>query len=634
MNRSPIKQYIFWILIVFLLGWFLGMTFYALSTHISRHLSDSTGNQGDRTDSVLGTTLHYRKPLEVPTLSVLDFKKVKSTIKAKSFLVKDLDNGSNILLRDSGDKLPIASVTKLITAMVAIDNMHSDDIVQMSKRAVDTLGHQGNLAIGEKFKLIDLVNCLLLESSNDAAEALAEHVGRDKFLLLMNSKAQEIGMANTKFKDPSGLSIFNISTTEDLTTLIEYIRKNRTDVLDITAKRFHKVVGGNMSHDHVWLNRNRLIRQNNDFYIGGKDGFTSDALMTFVGVFSVSVTEIDQKRFSIALLRSSDRNGDVDRILSGLTASLQYQSGGSFADMLKERRLTKKAIEPEKNVSLMFVGDIMMDQGVQQMINLHGGDFMFPFEYVPFLKDSDILFANLDGPVSDQGYDLGNVHSFRMDPKVIPALAQAGFTVVSLANNHIGDWGLTAFEDTLNRLRSGNILPVGAGYTKSNASTVKIVERNGIKVGFLGFSDVGPTWLTHNDSLPSILSASDPEIKSIISNAAKKVNHLVVSFHFGEEYRSKVTDRQRDLAHMAVDAGAKIVIGHYPHVVQKIERYKGGLIAYSLGNFIFDKSLSRDATSGDMLEVILDKADILEINENQVVQNAYFQPHLVEESGK
>jgi poly-gamma-glutamate synthesis protein (capsule biosynthesis protein) len=566
-----------------------------------------------------------------PSLSAVDLK-TKLSLQSKAFLIKDLDTGEHLLKFNETSKFPIASVSKLVTAMVALDNLRQDELVTISKKAISTYGTQGDLVAGEKFKVIDLINALLLVSSNDTAEALAEHLGRDRFLMLMNDKVKSLQMLDTSFKDPSGLSKGNISTPEDLSRLIAHIENYRQDILTITKKKSHQVSASPLNRKHNWFNINRLIRDNNSYYLGGKDGFTGDALMTFTGAFSIPFTEFDYKRFSIALLRSSDRNTDIKKIIDKIVASLRYDDGVLFKTLMNKKRGKQIQTEADNNISMMFVGDIMLDRGVRQLIEKRGkGDYLFPFVFVPFLKDPDILFANLEGPVSDLGYDIGNSYSFRMSPLAIPALKETGFDVLSIANNHIGDWGLSALEDTVNRLRSAGILPVGGGLNAADARDVKIIEKNGIKVGFLGFSDVGPAWLTQQENLPTIVLANDPNFEKIINLASKKVDYLVVSFHFGEEYQSTSNERQRLLAHKAVDAGAKIVIGHHPHVAQELEKYNGGVIAYSLGNFIFDQPFSEETMQGAILEVILDKEGILQINQSKVKMNDAFQPSLLEE---
>lgn len=568
-----------------------------------------------------------------PSLVEADLK-TKLGLSARAFLVKDIDTGEKILELNESLRFPIASVTKLVTAIVAINSINQDAIVKISKKASGTEGHQGYLSAGEKFKAIDLVNCLLLESSNDAAEALAEHLGRDQFIALMNSQAKSIGMANTGFKDPSGLSKNNVSTSEDLSKLITYIENNRPDILSITRKKSYQVAASSLSKKHLWLNINRLIRENNSYYLGGKDGFTGDALMTFTGTFSIPLSEFDHKRFSIALLRSSDRNSDIKKILNRIIASLRYDDGLYFKTVMGKNR--SKYAEPlaDRNLSLLFVGDIMLDRGVRQIIESRGGgDYSYPFEFVPFLKDPDIVFGNLEGPISDLGYDIGNTYSFRMRPEALSALKNAGFDVLSIANNHIGDWGLTALEDTINRLRSVGIITAGGGLNAPDARDVKIIEKNGIKVGFLAFSDVGPSWISGHENLPTILLANDSQFENIILNASKKVDYLVVSFHFGEEYSTRSNERQQELAHAAIDAGAKIVIGHHPHVAQELEKYKDGVIAYSLGNFIFDQPFSKETMAGSVLEIILDKEGLLQVNESGVQMNHSFQPILQDEYG-
>jgi len=179
-----------------------------------------------------------------------------------------------------------------------------------------------------------------------------------------------------------------------------------------------------------------------------------------------------------------------------------------------------------------------------------------------------------------------------MDPSVVPALSGAGFSVLSVANNHVGDWGRDAYIDTLSRLKENEIQYTGGGNNLQEAEQPTIIERNGMKIGYLGFSDVGPDWMQATDMDAGLLLASDSNFDSIIQNAAKQVDDLVVSFHWGVEYQTKHNARQELLAHKAIDDGAKIVIGSHPHVTQDTEVYKNSFIDYSLGNFIFDQYFS------------------------------------------
>jgi len=281
--------------------------------------------------------------------------------------------------------------------------------------------------------------------------------------------------------------------------------------------------------------------------------------------------------------------------------------------------------------TLSFVGDIMLDRGVKGKVNAHGaGNYAFLFENASFLKTPDIMFGNLEGPVSDKGVNVGSIYSFRFDPVVTAVLKDAGFDVLSMANNHIGDWTRTALEDTFINGKKAGIEMVGGGITYVEAIQPKIIETNGIKVGYLAFSDFGPDSIIvkKNVSGSGVLSASDPDIKEIIFNASKQVDILAVSIHFGDEYEPLSNDRQKRIAREAIDAGADIVAGHHPHVAQEVEEYNGGIIAYSLGNFIFDQYFSEETMKGLKLDVIVSKIGIESYSTSTVYQNKNSQPSL------
>jgi poly-gamma-glutamate synthesis protein (capsule biosynthesis protein) len=197
----------------------------------------------------------------------------------------------------------------------------------------------------------------------------------------------------------------------------------------------------------------------------------------------------------------------------------------------------KKSEEP-KPVRMIFVGDIMFDRGVESSVNKnYNGDFSKLFEKTPFIADADIAFANLEGPVTDQGNNVGSKYSFQMNPAVLPVLKNLGFDIVSFANNHVGDWNVAGFTDTLRRLNENTIMFAGAGDNKPEAQQVKIIEKNGVKIGFLAFSDVGPNWIVATETNPGILLASDQNRSQIIRDAKSQVDFLIVSYHWGDEYK-------------------------------------------------------------------------------------------------
>ncbi|MCC7160188.1 CapA family protein [Candidatus Nomurabacteria bacterium] len=293
-------------------------------------------------------------------------------------------------------------------------------------------------------------------------------------------------------------------------------------------------------------------------------------------------------------------------------------------------------IKKQDSVTLAFGGDIMLDRGVRNSVvkNLNN-DYSLLFknseEIENILKNSDISFANLEGTASDKGTDKKNLYSFRMDPIIIPVLKEAGLDILSLANNHVADWGREAYIDTMSRLKENRIFYTGGGLNKKEAEAPIIFEKNGMKIGFLGFSDKGPDYMRAKNATENtpeqagVIIARDDEFDTTIKNAAKQVDYLIVSFHFGEEYQDVHDKRQEYLAHKAVDDGAKIVIGHHPHVIEDTEIYKNSYIAYSLGNFIFDQSWSEPTMKGMLLQIKLNKDGSMDTVKNITQLNSFFQ---------
>lgn len=543
-----------------------------------------------------------------------DSKKPK--LNAESYLVGDLDTGEIILSKDIDKTYPIASVSKLMTALVSIESKTENNLAKVSKRALSTYGENGDFKLNEKLKVSDLLYPLLLESSNDAAEIIAEHFDRKKFIKNMNIKAESINMTKTTYADPSGLSEKNQSTVLDLFKLTGYIKKEKTELFEITKKRSYK------NKNHTWFSNNQFLQEKE--YLGGKSGFTLPAKQTVISNFSLPLGKENNRPISIILLQSKDRQKDVFDILKYLKKNVYY---GGASDQTKNWVEEKAEPEYEQDfVTLGFAGDIMLDRGVRNSVNKNFlGDYSALFEKLNIIKSYDIMFANLEGPASDKGRDLGNLYSFRMNPSIIPALKGAGISIVSVANNHVGDYGREAYIDTLGRLKENEILYTGGGdlYEAENPT---IIEKYGMRIGFLGFSDVGPRNMEVTDENAGLLLANNPRFKEIITNASAKVDHLVVSFHFGDEYKNMHNKRQEYLAHTAVDAGAKIVIGHHPHVMQDTEVYKNSFIAYSLGNFIFDQKFSIETMQGMLLELKLYKNGEITTKKNIVKLNKVFQP--------
>ena len=318
-------------------------------------------------------------------------------------------------------------------------------------------------------------------------------------------------------------------------------------------------------------------------------------------------------------------------VLTGLTLLLTIEG------FTKSISYSSEIISPEKKtISVVLVGDIMLNRGVEYMMKTEGnGDFRFPFSKIAKdLKKADILFGNLEGPISDKGIKVGSIYSFRAEPEAIEGLTFAGFNLISLANNHAFDYGREALEDCLAKLSKAGIDYVGAGFNEGEAyggRTPVIKEIEGTKIGFLAYTNLGPeSWKASekNSGIAWISEKDFEKIKKDIENAKSQADILIVSLHAGEEYAAEPTQFQIEFSKAAIDAGADLVIGHHPHVVQKSEKYKDKWIFYSLGNFVFDQSFSQETMKGEILEILIKDGKINELIPKKIKLNNYFQPEI------
>ncbi|OHA62566.1 MAG: hypothetical protein A2556_01795 [Candidatus Vogelbacteria bacterium RIFOXYD2_FULL_44_9] len=246
----------------------------------------------------------------------------KMPMSAESYLVADIDTGEVIIEKNKDRILPIASVTKLMTALVSLETINQLEMTTIKKESYKTYSKTGRLYLNEKVTIGDLIYPLLLESSNMSAEALAQSRNRTSFLNQMNEKAKAIGMANTSFDDPSGLSENNISTASDLFKQARYIYKYKKYIFDIT-KEPKKTVG-----KHQWRNVNNLYALDN--YIGGKNGYTDEANRTLVALFKLPLSEFESRTVALILLRSENRKQDTAEIIKFLTNNVSRETKSAF----------------------------------------------------------------------------------------------------------------------------------------------------------------------------------------------------------------------------------------------------------------------------------------------------------------
>ncbi len=229
---------------------------------------------------------------------------LNGSITADSYVLKNLNTGTILTEYGADTVLPIASITKLVTAVIARRKIEPHKHIVISDEIISVYGNTAGFKEGETFRADDLLYPLLMVSSNDAAEAFAADYGRKEFIKAMNDFTQEIGAYRTYFADPSGLSSHNVSSANDFLVIIDWIRKNDPEIIEITAMKSKTV------RVHTWVNPTHFLSWS--YYLGGKNGYTPEAGRTAVSLF-----EIGQNKdlYAVVVLGSKTRDEDVAKIL-------------------------------------------------------------------------------------------------------------------------------------------------------------------------------------------------------------------------------------------------------------------------------------------------------------------------------
>jgi len=256
-------------------------------------------------------------------------------------------------------------------------------------------------------------------------------------------------------------------------------------------------------------------------------------------------------------------------------------------------------VTADRELSIMAFGDMMLGRYVRTLMNQNGMDYIFEniagYDY-RFFEGADIIFGNLEGPIKGKGQSGGTSMVFDFNEDIAPFLKNYGFNLLSIANNHATDQGWDGRETTIKALDESGIGWCGHP-SEADDNSVYYNKVGNKKFAFLCFHDV-------------TYDLNDQAAVDLIKSVRAKVDYLVVSIHWGYEYKHKPDwKKQIEPGHAFVDAGADLVIGHHPHVVQSFEIYNGKPIFYSLGNFVFDQYWSTMTQEELAIGVVLDDAD-------------------------
>ena len=263
----------------------------------------------------------------------------------------------------------------------------------------------------------------------------------------------------------------------------------------------------------------------------------------------------------------------------------------------------------EGRVLLAAVGDIYLGGSLGERIRREGPDYPWRGT-AEILKKADLRLGNLESVLSRAGrVYVEKEYTLRADPEAVAALRAGGFNVVSLANNHAMDYGWPPLKETLDLLDREGIAHCGAGADLAAARAPALLTVNGLRLAFLAYSLTYPKEFYATSSRPGTAPGYEAYLRADIPAAKAQADLVVVFFHWSGEGLNYPRDYQRRLGRLAVDLGAALVLGHHPHVLQGLEVYHGGLIAYSLGNFAFG-SYSERAKDSIILLVELDRAGL------------------------
>lgn len=256
-------------------------------------------------------------------------------------------------------------------------------------------------------------------------------------------------------------------------------------------------------------------------------------------------------------------------------------------------------------VTLLFAGDVTLSDNVEKAI---GTDTSYVFRLWKPGEEADIFMVNLEHPVTRVTERVEKKYNFKMNPAAIGTLKDGRVSLVNCANNHVFDYGLQGIEETIRNLDSAGVKYVGIGKNLRDARTPIILDAKGRRFGFLGYYGGGDFEATAKR--PGFAPRYERYILEDVRSLKKKVDFVVVNFHWGTERAPEPDTWQVRLAHRVVDAGADLIVGHHPHILQGIEQYQGKHIAYSLGNFVFGGNTQHTYETGVLKVTVGDSVDV------------------------
>lgn len=351
-------------------------------------------------------------------------------------------------------------------------------------------------------------------------------------------------------------------------------------------------------------------------------------LLVFSGgtafLFYIVVT-MDDKPVEAASVKEAVYMDNADLDISDDAISQNGQQIG-IIQRTKTADSGREETRNQQPLRIMAVGDILMGRTVKQKVEIQPQRYVYPFEeVVNILKKGDVIFGNLEEPITAStkgltGIKQGGKYVLKNDPEAINGLIFAGFNLLSLANNHILDYYEQGLLDTMKILEDNNIKYAGAGRNLEEARKMTVIEKKDLKIGMLAYTEMAE--ILYKGDPPLMFAAKEDKsgvaplkceyIIEDIKKAREHVDILIVSLHWGVEYSYEPLAEQIELAHILIDNGADILIGHHAHRCQGVEIYKGKPIFYNLGNFLFDQNNPQNQ-EGFIFDMVLEDKKLVSL---------------------
>lgn len=314
-------------------------------------------------------------------------------------------------------------------------------------------------------------------------------------------------------------------------------------------------------------------------------------LLIFVGVFYLETRERHQKR-------DAEQNGEKETETQedyGEEIVGEVVIGDTQEEILPPGEIVTEEPEDSETV-LVFAGDVYISRHVEANYDREGIDSVLSQGLQAEMQQADLCMVNEEFPFGTVGTPMEDKqYTFQVNPFYVSLFEDMGVDIVSLANNHVLDYGTDCLKETFETLEQTGIAYAGAGNTREEASALKTYDFNGETYGILAASRVIPVpeWNIENRQPGVFTTYDETALVEAVKKAKESCDYVIVYVHWGAEHTTELTDHQTYLAHAYADAGADLVLGSHSHCLQGIENYNGSLIFYSLGNYVFNQNIEK-----------------------------------------